>query len=73
MKKTAEMVDSVKINEDLLETLLEEEAKGELCQVCSLSNAPKQISRRPISQTFGKYGRIHFDIGQFLPGYNRHQ
>jgi hypothetical protein len=71
MKKTAEMVDGVKINEDLPETLSEEE--GELCQVCSLSNAPKQISRRPIGQTFGKYGRIHFDMVQFPPGHNRHQ
>jgi hypothetical protein len=72
MKKTAEMVDGVKINEDLPETG-EEEETGELCRVCNLSSAPKQISRRPIGQTFGRYGRIHFDLVQFPPGYNRHQ
>jgi hypothetical protein len=69
MKKTAEMIDGVKINEDLPET----EEEGELCQVCNLSHAPRQISRRPIGQTFGRYGRIHFDLVQFPPGYNRHQ
>lgn len=73
VKKAAEMVDGVRINEDLPEQLAEEEQEGELCQVCNLSNAPKQISRRPIGQTFGRYGRIHFDLIQLPPGYNRHQ
>jgi hypothetical protein len=61
MKKTAEMVDSVKFSEDLLETE-EEEEERELCQVCNLSYAPKQISRRLIGRTFRRYGRIHFDL-----------
>jgi hypothetical protein len=70
VKKTAEMVDGVKINEDLPETPSEE---GELCKVCNLLNAPKQISRRPMGQPFGRYGRIYFDLVQFPPGHNGHQ
>jgi hypothetical protein len=45
MKKTAEIVDSVKIIEDLLEIPSEE---GELYKVYNLSSAPRQISRRLI-------------------------
>jgi hypothetical protein len=67
--KTAEMVDGVKINEDQSDV----ETEGEFCQVCNRLNAPKQILRRPIGQTFGRYGRVHFDLVQFPPAYIRHQ
>jgi hypothetical protein len=44
-----------------------------LCQVCKTGNAPKQISRRPVGRTFGRFGRVHFDLIQLPPAYNRHR
>ncbi|OOQ86237.1 hypothetical protein PEBR_22534 [Penicillium brasilianum] len=70
MKKAAEMIDGIEISEDKEPS---EAPEGDLCKVCKLSSAPKQISRRPISQTFGRYGRIHWDLVQFPPTYNRYQ
>ncbi|KAJ5359242.1 uncharacterized protein N7496_011655 [Penicillium cataractarum] len=72
VKKATEMVDGIQINEDLPDSSQEEEER-ELCQICNLASAPRQISRRPIGRSFGKYGRIHFDLVQFPPGYNGHQ
>ncbi|KAJ5369326.1 uncharacterized protein N7496_009086 [Penicillium cataractarum] len=72
VKKAAEIVDGIKINEDLPDSTSEEEER-ELCQICNLASAPRQISRRPIGRSFGRYGRIHFDLVQFPPGYNNHQ
>jgi Reverse transcriptase (RNA-dependent DNA polymerase). len=45
----------------------------ERCETCQLTNARRQISRRQQGQTFGKYGRIHFDLVQFDTGYNGHK
>ena len=66
--KTADMVDGIKIKGNPSES-----TETDICEVCKLSHAPRQISRRPIGQTFGQYGRIHFDLVQFPPGYNGHK
>ncbi|OQE25929.1 hypothetical protein PENNAL_c0999G10895, partial [Penicillium nalgiovense] len=36
------------------------------------SNPEKQISRRQIGQAYGVLGRVHFDLVQNQPAYNRH-
>lgn len=34
-----------------------------------IERAPKQISRRAVGRTFGRFGRIHFDLIQLPPAY----
>lgn len=48
------------------------EGETELCEVCNLVNAPRQISRRPIGKHYGRYGRVYFDLIQMTMGYNQH-
>jgi Reverse transcriptase (RNA-dependent DNA polymerase) len=73
VQKAADMVDGIKIKGDVQEESKSESTESRICEVCKLSHAPRQISRRPIGQTFGRYGRIHFDLVHFSPGYNSHQ
>lgn len=73
IQKAADMVDGVKIKGELPDSTAPESTETSICEVCKLSHAPRQISRRPIGQTFGWCGRIHFDLVQFSPGYNGHQ
>ncbi|KAJ6088976.1 hypothetical protein N7499_003084 [Penicillium canescens] len=48
------------------------EGETELCEVCNLVNAPRQISRRPIGKHYGRYGRVYFDLIPMTMGYNQH-
>lgn len=75
VQKAANMIDGIKIKGGLSKPTESELASTEtsICEVCKLSHAPRQISRRPVGQTFRQYGRIHFDLVQFSPGYNGHQ
>ena len=82
VQKAADMVDGIRIKGNLPETARlarsESTETGKstetgICEVCKLSHAPRQVSRRPIGQTFGRYGRIHFDLIQFPPAYSGHQ
>ncbi|KAJ5290653.1 uncharacterized protein N7443_010906 [Penicillium atrosanguineum] len=63
--KLASMVDGVTIEDGN-----EEEA---LCETCQLGNAPRQVSRRPVGRTFGRFGRVHFDLIQLPVAYNGHR
>lgn len=47
----------------------------EKCEVCQLTKAKRQISRRPAewSHTFGKFGKLHFDLVQLDEAYNGHK
>jgi hypothetical protein len=65
--KLASMVDGVTIEEQ------HDESEPQLCETCKLASAPRQISRRPIGRTFGRLGRVHFDLIQLPPAYNRHR
>lgn len=60
-----QMVDGIEFEDKTFE---------ENCPTCRIAHAPRQISRRPIGQSFGKYGRVHFDLIQIEPlGYNGHK
>lgn len=54
VQKAANMIDGIKIKGDLSEPTESESTSTEtsICEVCKLSHAPRQISRRPIGQTF---------------------
>ncbi|KAJ6114763.1 hypothetical protein N7486_000541 [Penicillium sp. IBT 16267x] len=45
---------------------------SQVCEVCSLVHAPRQISRRPIGKHYGRCGRVYFDLIQMTMGYNQH-
>lgn len=62
LDKLANMVDGVEITSPLS---VDSEGNPELCQTCQLTKAKRQISRRPTHRTFGRFGRIHFDLAQF--------
>ncbi|OQE59396.1 hypothetical protein PENNAL_c0325G00318, partial [Penicillium nalgiovense] len=47
-------------------------SENQVCEACQLANAPRQISRRKIGQAYGVLGRVHFDLVQNQPAYNRH-
>jgi hypothetical protein len=67
IEKLPVMVDGVKI-----EGICEDNRHDnpERCEVCQLTKAKRQISRRTTGTPYGKYGRIHFDLVQIDPGYN---
>ncbi|KAJ5318334.1 hypothetical protein N7476_004754 [Penicillium atrosanguineum] len=65
VQKLASMVDGVTI-----EDANEEET---LCETCQLGHAPRQVSRRPVGRTFGRFGRVHFDLIQLPVAYNGHR
>jgi hypothetical protein len=44
-----------------------------LCETCHLGRANQQISRRPIGRVFGRLRRVHFDLIQIQPAYNKHR
>lgn len=57
VKKTAEMVEGIKIKDPEATGITESP-----CQVCSMSHAPRQISRRPVGRTFGRFGQLYYDL-----------
>lgn len=59
VRKAAELVRGVSI--DTQETASEGKFKTR-CPTCNLSQAPRQISRRPIDNPYGKYGMAYFDV-----------
>lgn len=71
VKQLGNMVQGVKIKD--LEVQDAPENGLELCETCQLGRAPRQISRRPIGQTFGRFGRVHFDLIQMSLAYNLHR
>ena len=64
--KLATMVDGIVLRKA-------EQEEASLCHTCHIGRALKQISRRPVGRTFGRFGRIHFDLIQLPPAYNRHR
>ena len=44
----------------------------QVCEACQLADTPKQISRRKIGQTYGRFGRVYFDLVQNQLAYNGH-
>ncbi|KAJ5110197.1 hypothetical protein N7532_002842 [Penicillium argentinense] len=59
VQKAADMVDDIKIKGDLSVSSQPTDSvstETSICEVCKLSHAPRQISRRPTGQTFGRYG-----------------
>ena len=67
LAKTTTMVDGVVLQET------KQAEKALLYQICHLSRALRQISRRPVGRTFGRFRRIYFDLIQLPPTYNRHR
>jgi hypothetical protein len=65
VRKLAEMVDGVTVDDT--------KAGETLCETCQLGSAPRQVSRRPVGRTFGRFGRVHFDLIQMPPAYNHHR
>lgn len=62
-----QMVDGVKIDR---ESNNHSHDSPERCMVCQLASARRQISRRPQGTTYGRFGRIHFDLVQIDTAYN---
>ena len=50
VRKTADMVDGIKIKGNPSESIESESTETDICEVCKLSHAPRQISRRPIAR-----------------------
>ena len=61
----AEMTEGITIESNLGKEL-------QVCEACQLVDAPKQISRRKIGQTYGRFGRVYFDLVQNQLAYNGH-
>jgi Integrase core domain. len=68
----AGMVDGIEIKGESEDNA---QCNPERCEVCQLTRAKRQISRRPAerSHTFGKFGRLHFDLVQLDEAYNGHK
>jgi hypothetical protein len=64
--------EGVKITGSNPETKVSSSSTNQVCEACQLANAPRQISRRKIGQAYGVLGRVHFDLVQNQPAYNRH-
>jgi hypothetical protein len=69
LRKTEEMVEGVEI----IHSQADKTSQPSPCPVCSIARAPRQISRRQIGRTFGRFGRIHFDLIQATPARNSHR
>jgi hypothetical protein len=50
-----------------------EEAPNTVCETCSLGRSNRQVSRKPIGRSFGRFGRVHFDLIQLPHAYNKHR
>jgi hypothetical protein len=60
------MVEGVVINE-------EEATPKAICETYSLGRSNRQVSRKPIGRSFGRFGRVHFDLIQLPHAYNKHR
>lgn len=67
VKKAVEMVDGVKIKDSE-----DHQDPQSLCSTCNLAYAPRQVSRRGIGRTFGRFGQIYYDLINMSPAYNGH-
>ncbi|KAI1829116.1 hypothetical protein DTO027I6_9863 [Penicillium roqueforti] len=72
IEKLTEMTEGVKIAGSNPEKQVSLSSEKQVCEACQLANAPRQISRRKIGQAYGVLGRVHFDLVQNQPAYNRH-
>jgi hypothetical protein len=68
----AGMVDGIEIKGEPEDNA---QSNPERCEVCQRTRAKRQISRRPAerSHTFGRFGRLHFDLVQLDEAYNGHK
>ncbi|KAJ6061516.1 uncharacterized protein N7446_005636 [Penicillium canescens] len=66
LKQMPKMVEGVTINE-------EEATPKAVCETCSLGRSNRQVSRKPIGRSFGRFGRVHFDLIQLPYAYNKHR
>ena len=67
IKMLPELVEGITIKENR-----EEKEPGDLCTVCHLMRAPKQLSRRPIGKHYGRCGRVYFDLIYMQMAWNKH-
>lgn len=67
LDKLAKMVDGMEIKGPILPT---KDHDPELCETCQLTKARRQISRRVVGRSYGRFGRVHFDLVQISEGYN---
>ncbi|CAG8897455.1 unnamed protein product [Penicillium nalgiovense] len=72
IEKLTEMTEGVKIAGSNPEKQVSLSSEKQVCEACQLASAPRQISRRQIGQAYGVLGRVHFDLVQNQPAYNRH-
>jgi hypothetical protein len=69
VKKAAELVDGIEIDGSTTPN----NGDQSHCEICRLSQAPRQISRRPWGRQFGRYGQIFYDIVVMPIAYNKMQ
>lgn len=67
IEKLAELVDGIKITGQHIDNAI---GNPERCEVCQMTSAKRQISRRVHGTKYGKYGRIHFDLVRIETAYN---
>ncbi|KAJ6094488.1 hypothetical protein N7467_002001 [Penicillium canescens] len=66
LKQMPKMVEGVIID-------AEQAAPKAVCETCNLGRSNRQVSRKPIGRSFGRFGRVHFDLIQIPHAYNRHR
>ncbi|KAJ5215231.1 uncharacterized protein N7498_001638 [Penicillium cinerascens] len=71
VKQLGNLVQGIKIKDPEVQDASEN--GPELCETCQLGRAPRQISRGPIGQSFGRFGRVHFDLIQIPLANNLHR
>lgn len=67
IEKLAEMADGIEITKPTEETTKDNPEK---CEVCQLTKAQRQVSRRVQAPTYGPLGRVHFDLIQIKEACN---
>ncbi|KAJ5346850.1 uncharacterized protein N7506_000103 [Penicillium brevicompactum] len=67
IQKLAELVDGIKITGQHIDNAI---GNPERCEVCQMTSAKRQISRRVHGTKYGRYGRIHFDLVRIETAYN---
>lgn len=67
IEKLAQYADGIEITKPTEGTAADD---PELCAVCQLTKAYRQISRRVQGPSFGSLGRVHFDLMRIKEGFN---